>query len=229
MRCFMKKKAKEIPIDDKDLLLEALTHRSWLNEHPEEKTPSNERLEFLGDAVLELVVTQYLFRKFPERTEGSLTSLRASLVRTETLAKVANALSIGKLLRLSHGEALSGGSESQTLLANTFEAVIGAVYLSKGKRKVEQFVKNHLFPELEKIIENNLDKDAKSRLQELVQSQGVSAPIYRVEEETGPDHNKTFTLAVFINGKRFATGTGKSKQQAQQQAAIAALEKYERV
>lgn len=218
---------KAIPVKDPRLLRQALTHRSWLNEHPEEKISSNERLEFLGDAVLELVVTEFLFEKFPRETEGALTSLRASLVRTETLATIAQSLKLGELILLSHGEKISGGKENISLLANTFEAIIGAMYIGHGMRRVKPFIRKHVFPELDNIIANELDKDAKSKLQELIQAKGFPAPVYRVEKELGPDHEKTFMVAVFINGKHSASGTGKSKQQAQQKAASLALEKYD--
>lgn len=219
--------AKSIPVGNNDLLKQALTHRSWLNEHPQGQATSNERLEFLGDAVLELVVTQFLFEKFPEKPEGELTSLRASLVRTETLARIANSLYVGLALKLSHGEELGGGRQNEGLLANTFEAIIGAIYLSRGVTTVKRFVARHLFPELEKILSHRLYRDAKSGLQELVQAKGLPAPIYRVLKEEGPDHNKTFTIAVFVGDKRVCLGTGKSKQEAQQEAAATALETYE--
>jgi ribonuclease-3 len=213
-----------IPVTDPDLFEESMTHRSWLNEHPDSESQSNERLEFLGDAVLELVVTKYLFKTLDDEPEGTLTSLRASLVRTETLAKIARSLQFGKFLKLSHGEELSGGRDNESLLANTFEAVVGAIYLSQGVSKVERFVAKHLLPELQTILKDRSDKDAKSVLQEVVQSKGYPAPTYRVEIERGPDHDKTFEVAVYINGKRNAVGTGKSKQLAQQQAASQALE-----
>jgi ribonuclease-3 len=141
------------------------------------------------------------------------------------LSKVAQSLKLGEKLRLSHGEETSGGRENQTLLANTFEAVIGAIYLNKGKRQVVSFVKKHLLPELDTILKNHLQKDAKSKLQELIQAQSLPAPTYKVEKEEGPDHDKTFTISVLIDGKQIATGIGKSKQTAQQHAASAALEK----
>ena len=213
-----------IPVTDPVLFKESMTHRSWLNEHPDTDSQSNERLEFLGDAVLELVVTKYLYKTLADEPEGTLTSLRASLVRTETLAKIARSLQFGKFLKLSHGEELSGGRDNESLLANTFEAVIGAIYLSQGVSKVERFVTLHLLPELQTILKDRSDKDAKSVLQEVVQSRGFSAPTYRVESESGPDHHKIFEVAVYINGKRNAVGIGKSKQLAQQQAASLALE-----
>jgi len=219
------KKIRGIPIKDEGLVLQALTHRSWLNEHPKERTQSNERLEFLGDAVLELVVTEELYEKFPEEPEGTLTALRSSLVKTETLARIAQVLELGSHLRLSKGEDATGGRENPQLLANVFEAMVGAIYKDSGKTTVKAFVKKHLFPILEEIITNHLDRDAKSLLQEKVQAKGLPAPIYRVEKEEGPDHSKIFTVAVLVNGERVAKGVGKSKQQAQQEGARSALEK----
>lgn len=218
-----------IPISDRMILRETFTHRSWLNEHPDDKSASNERLEFLGDAVLELVVTRFLFDNFPDKPEGTLTSLRSSLVRTETLAKISRKIKIGSLLRLSHGEEVSGGRENESLLANSFEAVVGGIFLSEGMRKASSFIRRHLIPELDEIVRNRLDRDAKSLLQEIVQSKGAAAPTYRVEKELGPDHDKTFTVAVFIDGEKAALGSGKNKQLAQQEAARGALEKLRSV
>lgn len=220
-----KQKNQTIPIKKNELLEQAFTHRSWLNENNAQTQESNERLEFLGDAVLELVVTKYLYENFPQEQEGTLTALRAALVRTETLAKVANKLKLGKRLRLSRGEEVTGGRQNQSLLADTFEALIGAIYLESGKSKVTSFLKKHLLPELKTITKNQLEKDAKSMLQELVQARSLPAPIYKIIKESGPDHKKTFTIEVLINKQRLASGVGKSKQQAQQQAAQAALEK----
>jgi ribonuclease-3 len=221
----MIKPSKNIPIKDKLLLQKALTHRSWLNENVGKTSESNERLEFLGDAVLELIISEYLFNKYPKFNEGVLTAFRASLVKTETLAKVAKSLKLGKILLLSHGEEISGGRQNKSLLADTFEAIIGAIYLDSGKKATSLFLDKHLIPELQDIIDKRLDKDAKSTLQEIAQSQEKETPIYKVLKEEGPDHDKIFTVAVFINGKHVSKGTGKSKQQAQQEAAKKALEK----
>ncbi len=220
------KNHKNIPIQNDELRTRALTHRSWLNENEGIKARSNERLEFLGDAVLELIVTEYLFNKFPLEQEGTLTAYRASLVRTETLAKIGKKLKLGEMIRLSNGEEMSGGRDNQSLLANTFEAIIGAIYLESGKISAETFVTKHLLPELVQVRENHLEKDPKSLLQEKVQSDGYPAPFYKVQKEAGPDHAKTFTVAVYINNKKLSQGNGKSKQQAQQKAAALALEKY---
>jgi ribonuclease-3 len=218
-------KKNRLPIKNKILLTNALTHRSWLNENEDLPEKSNERLEFLGDAVLELVVSEHLYLKFPNQQEGKLTALRASLVRTETLAKIATNLDLGEQIRLSKGEELGGGRKNESLLANTFESVVGAIYLESGKTGAEKFIAKHLLPELSLIIKNHLEKDAKSRLQEIIQARGLPAPEYTVLDETGPDHAKSFTVAVQSEGKQLGTGSGKSKQQAQQNAAAIALEK----
>jgi ribonuclease III len=207
------------------ILEEALTHRSYLNETSSVNT-HNERLEFLGDAVLELAVSQYLFERFPDSPEGELTAYRSSLVKTDTLAAVSKSLGFGDLLRMSKGESLSGGRTNASLLANTFEAVIGALYLDQGFSQVVSFLEEHLFHQIDPIIKTGSYKDKKSHLQEVVQARGYESPVYRVIDEAGPDHNKIFTVACFINNTKIATGTGKSKQTAQQHAAAAALENW---
>lgn len=221
----MQNPRKQIPIKNDALFKKAMTHRSWLNESSRKNQESNERLEFLGDAVLELIVSEHLFQQFPQEQEGKLTALRASLVRTETLAKISEKLHLGEMIFLSKGEELSGGRQNQSLLANTFEAVIGAIFLESGKTAANKFIEKNLLPELEQIITNHLEKDAKSQLQEIIQSQGSTTPVYKVVSETGPDHDKLFTVNVVIDGTQVASGTGKSKQQAQQKAAALALEK----
>ncbi len=220
----------ELPINNSDLLETALTHRSALNE-PESGTTSqrhNERLEFLGDAVLELIISRYLFDNFPHKPEGKLTAFRSALVKTETLAQTAQELSLGQKIYLSKGEELGGGRENQSLLANTMEAVIGAIYLDQGFAAAKDFVKEHIIPKLDKIREQGLDKDSKSRLQELVQAQGQPTPEYQVIKSVGKDHAKTFTVAVKIGDQTVGTGQGSSKQQAQRQAASQALLKFKK-
>jgi len=209
------------------LLEKALRHRSALAANDTyERHESNERLEFLGDAVLELVTTNYLFRQFPKEAEGILTAYRSALVKTTTLARVARKLELGEAILMSKGEAESGGRDNDGLLADTFEAVIGALYLEAGIPAVEVFLKTHLFVEFDQILKEGTYKDAKSELQEAVQADGLPAPTYRVAEERGPDHDKEFTVVVRIGGKNAATGIGKSKQQAQQDAAEKALEQH---
>jgi len=209
----------------------ALTHRSALNEPAISGTNSkvsNERLEFLGDAVLELVVTNYLFEEFPDQPEGTLTAYRSALVRTETLAQVAVELDLGKKLYLSKGEEAGGGRENIGLLADTFEAVVGALYLDQGMDVVVSFVKEVLIPKFEVIKEKKLYKDSKSALQELLQAQGLEAPVYKLVEEQGPDHAKLFTMQVEVKGEVIGLGIGNSKQLAQQRAATQALTKFEK-
>ena len=213
-----------IPIKNKNLLRTALTHRSYLNEH-KSVTTHNERLEYLGDAVIELIVSEFLFKKFTNKPEGDLTAIRSAMVRTETLAKVATDLELGKKLRMSKGEEASGGKTNIALLANTFEAVIGALYLDQGFEVVASFLETHLFTQLNEIMEKALYKDFKSTLQEAVQASGKSTPEYKVIKEEGPDHNKIFTVEVTVDDKVLSQGKGKNKQTAQQQAAASALEK----
>ncbi len=212
---------------DQSLLETALTHRSALNErNPDKPRESNERLEYLGDAVLELVTSEYLFKRFPKEPEGKLTAYRSALVKTETLAQVAKQLNLGEKLKLSKGEEKSGGRHNQSLLANTFEAIVGALYLDQGLESVRKFLHKHLFPKVDAIIKQQTYLDPKSYLQELVQAKGLPTPSYRLVKEAGPDHNKTFTIQVMIENKVAGTGQGKSKQQAQREAAKTAIEKY---
>lgn len=208
---------------NQDLLVTALTHRSALNEGLSSSTESNERLEFLGDAVLELATTQFLFDLFPDEPEGTLTAYRSSLVKTTTLADVANELGLGERLYMSKGEEMTGGRGNYSLLADTFEAVLGAMYLDQGFDVVVAFLRTYLFPKFATIQKEKLYKDPKSQLQELVQSKGYAAPLYEVIKEIGPDHNKDFTIQVVIGGEIRGTGEGRSKQAAQQAAATAAL------
>jgi ribonuclease III len=216
-------KSLSVLFEDQNLLTHALTHRSWVNEHPGKRT-SNERLEFLGDAILEFLSSKDLFKMFPDKEEGYLTVLRANIVNTQSLARAAIVLEIGQHLHLSKGEEDTGGRTNTTLLADTFEAIIGALYLDGGLVKAEKFIKEHLMNSLDEILLLPL-KDPKSRLQELVQSKGSPAPYYDVVEEQGPDHSKEFTIAVVIQGKHIAKATGKSKSEAAQKAAEAALAK----
>jgi ribonuclease-3 len=216
---------QDLPIKNPQLLKEALTHRSYLNEN-KSLDSHNERLEFLGDAVLELVVSEYLFHNFPDKPEGDLTAYRAALVKTTTLAQAATELQLGELLLLSKGEELSGGRTNKSLLANTFEAVLGSLYLDQGFDSVNSFLEANLFPRLESIIKLGLFKDHKSSLQEVVQADGHDSPEYSVVGESGPDHDKEFVVSVKVGGEVLATGKGKSKQSAQQEAAHTALEKY---
>jgi ribonuclease-3 len=215
-----------VPIKNQELLKTALTHRSYLNEH-KSVTTHNERLEYLGDAVIELIVSEFLFNKFPQKPEGDLTAIRSAMVRTETLAQVATSLEFGKNLKMSKGEEASGGKTNVALLANTFEAVIGALYLDQGFESVKSFLKTHLFVKLDEIMEKSLYKDFKSTLQETVQASGKNTPEYSVIKEEGPDHDKVFTVEVKVDNQILSQGKGKNKQTAQQQAAANALEKID--
>ena len=209
------------------LLNTALTHRSALNEFPDISPESNERLEFLGDAVLELVTTEYLFETFKEEQEGVLTSYRSALVKTGTLAEIAIDLKLGEKLNMSKGEEATGGRNNPALLANTMEAVIGALYLDQGYEVVKKFISESLLWKVEEIVSKKLYKDPKSLLQEVVQAKSLGTPIYEVISEEGPDHDKVFTVGVYINDAITGQGTGKSKQLAQQAAASEALKEYE--
>ena len=204
---------------NQSFLITALTHRSALNEHLSTSSESNERFEFLGDAVLELSTTEFLFTLLPHDQESMLTAYRSALVKTTTLATVAQKLDLGTQLFMSKGEEASGGRKNESLLANALEALIGALYLDQGMPAVTEFLKIHLFPLFDEVKEKKLYKDPKSQLQETVQAQGSSAPEYIVIDEQGPDHERQFTVKVMINGVEKGTGTGRSKQLAQQAAA----------
>ncbi len=210
---------------NQQLLETALTHRSYLNEHRSQKLESNERLEFLGDAVLELIVSLYLFQKYLDWPEGQLTTRRAQLVQTKTLTMASQNLQIGSQLRLSRGEKASDGQQNPSILADTFEALIGAVYQDAGFQKAFDFVEQNLLIPAEKMFKEQLPQDFKSQLQELVQAQGHTSPVYKILESFGPDHNKTFKVAVLINQQPEAEAQGKSKQEAEQLTAQKALEK----
>ncbi|GAB4273015.1 MAG: ribonuclease III [Candidatus Promineifilaceae bacterium] len=212
-----------IQFHDYSLLTRALTHRSYLNEHPENALEDNERLEFLGDAVLDFVVGAYLYHRFPEMDEGELTALRAALVRAKTLAEFAQVLDIGRFLRLGYGEAESGGRERIPLLCASFEAVIGAVYLDQGLPAVEALIDRLIGPALDKILRESLHKDAKSEFQVWAQAEFNITPHYEVVKADGPDHAKVFTVQVKVGKDVWGVGKGPSKQKAAQAAAREAL------
>jgi len=213
-----------LPFNDNLLLSRALTHRSFLNEHPE-ALEDNERLEFLGDAVLDFMVGAWLYNHFPEMAEGELTRLRSALVRTEQLADFAEEIDLGSSMRLGRGEAESGGRERPALLCGTFEALIGALYLDAGLPAVRNFVEPMLQPVAMQILADHKDQDPKSMLQEWVQSQGYGPPVYHTIGSSGPEHDKTFEVEVFVNGESYGQGTGHSKQAAAKSAARQALNK----
>jgi len=212
-----------IVFHNKDLLRTALTHRSYLNENPNMGGGHNERLEFLGDAVLELVITEYLYEKFPEKPEGDLTALRASLVNANMLGAVASELDFNNFLLLSRGEAKDIGRARQYILANTFEAVVGAIYLDQGYNPTRDFILRVLTAKLSEILEKKLYRDAKSLFQEEAQERVGITPTYQVIKEWGPDHDKHFIVGVYLGKELVAEGEGASKQMAQQSAAEAAL------
>ncbi len=199
----------------------ALTHRSWVNEHKGVRT-HNERLEFLGDAVLEFVVSKEIYTKFQDKEEGYLTALRANLVNTVSLSEIAKNLNLGDILYLSKGEEDSGGRTNTSLLADTVEAIIGAIFLDRGVVAAEKFIRENLLDNLDARAKSPL-KDSKSVLQEHVQSLSLPAPKYVVSDETGPDHNKTFTIQVLVNGDVWGVGQGRSKSLAEQEAATNAI------
>ena len=208
-----------------DLLVEALTHRSYLNEHREYTGSHNERLEFLGDAVLELAVTDFLFKEFSAKPEGELTSYRAALVNTVSLAETSQALGVNEYLLLSKGEAKDTGRARDVILADAFEAIIGAVYLDSGYAAAEAFIAKNLYGKIDEVIAKGSYQDAKSRFQESAQEKRGITPAYETLSEIGPDHDKRFTVGVYIGTEEIARGEGKSKQEAEQAAAEAGLSK----
>ena len=208
---------------DKNLLMQAFVHRSYLNENPNLSFSHNERLEFLGDAVLELIITDYLYKKFSQHNEGELTAFRAALVNAVTIAEVATSIGMGEFLLLSKGEAKDVGKARQYILANTYEAFLGAVYLDQGYEKSELFVSKTLFPLTDEIVKNKSWRDPKSLVQEKAQEFVGVTPSYKVLSEAGPDHDKHFTTGIFFGADLIAQGKGKSKQEAEQKAATEAL------
>lgn len=219
---------KQIGIDfkDKEVLKTVFIHRSYINEHRSLGLEHNERLEFLGDAVLELVVTDHLYRKYKDN-EGVLTTYRSALVKGEHLAKISKDIGLDACLVMSRGEEKSGGRDKGYLLANAFEALIGAIYLDQGYKAAEDFIKEHVLPRLEDIISSKTFIDPKTNLQEITQGMWNVTPEYRLVNETGPDHAKIFTMEVWAGEQKLAEGQGNSKQNAQMQAAENALSTIE--
>lgn len=219
---------KDIKIEfkNKDLLKTAFTHRSYLNENRKVKIEHNERLEFLGDAVLELSVTDFLFKKFPEKMEGELTSYRAAIVNTVNLSNVASKVGVNDYLLLSKGESKDTGRARMIILADTTEAIIGAIYLDQGYKEAERFIHSVILgnTDIDKIVKEKLWMDAKSRFQEIAQDVTGLTPSYKLVKESGPDHDKVFTVGVFLGSDKIALGNGQSKQEAEQMAAEKALE-----
>lgn len=218
-------KVLEFEFKDKDLLRQAFTHRSYINENKRLKIGHNERLEFLGDAVLELIITEYLYDKFPDKPEGDLTSYRSALVNSNTLSDIAQKLGMEKFLLLSKGESKDTGRARQYILANTYEAVIGAMFLDQGYDPTAKFIERTVFPLTDNIVKGKLWLDAKSHFQEKAQEETGITPSYRSVSEMGPDHYKHFTVAVFLGEDLIAEGEGHSKQEAEQSAAQNGLKK----
>ncbi|HOZ16368.1 MAG TPA: ribonuclease III [Candidatus Portnoybacteria bacterium] len=215
----------KIKFKNKKLLEQAFVHRSYLNENPGCETEQNERLEFLGDAVMELVVTNYLFQKFPKNPEGDLTAWRAALVNSKMLSEVASRLGFNDYLILSKGESQDNGRARQFILANTLEATIGAIYLDCGYDKAEEFILKNIICELKRVLDEKLYVDPKSYFQEQAQGKVGITPYYKVRNEEGPDHCKKFIVGVYLNDELIAEGEGPSKQSAQEDAARKALKK----
>ena len=218
-------RALDISFSDEWLLKQAFVHSSYLNENPDFTLPSNERLEFLGDAILDFIVTERIYKEFPELPEGELTTIRSSLVCRETLAEAAFSLKLGDWLLLGEGEEANGGRVRQSNLANAMEALIGAIYLNQGLAKAKEFVLRQLEPILEKIKAGEMTPNYKALVQELVQKEKRSAPVYHLVEAIGPDHDKQFTVEVLIEGEILGRGTGKNKKAAETEAARSAWEK----
>jgi len=224
MKDFSKlEKELNISFKNKDLLIQAFCHRSYLNENPNFYLEHNERLEFLGDAVLELVVTEYLYKNYPQKAEGELTNWRAALVNAKMLSEMARELGLNDFLLLSRGEAKELGKARQYILANTFESLIGALYLDQGYKICQNLIEKKLIVKLPEILEKGLFKDAKSLFQEEAQEKTGITPIYKVVKEWGPDHAKHFIVGVFLNKELVAKGEGSSKQEGEEKAAENAL------
>lgn len=212
---------------DKTLLQRALTHRSYINENPDFPLEDNERLEFLGDAVLDFIVGELLYHRFPEMKEGQLTNLRSALVRTETLARFAGEIGLGECLQMGKGEQEAGGRQRPAILCGAFEALVGALYLDQGIEATRQFLMPILEPAIQQVLSNDSNKDPKSLLQELAQGEHKITPTYRTISEHGPDHAKQFTVEALLAGVAYGQGTGFNKQQAAQAAAQAALKRLQ--
>ena len=216
-----------LTFDDPNLLITAFKHRSYLNITNEERIASNERLEFLGDAVLDLIVTQYLYEKFPKRAEGQLSKIKSILVSKPVLAEISAELSFGTLILINKGEEKTGGRQRHSILSDTLEALIGAIYLDKGIENARTFIHTHLLSKFKSIVQRELYTNFKSILLEHAQSNFSSLPEYRVLEEMGPDHDKRFVIGVYLDDKEIGRGQGKSKKIAEQEAAKKALQQFD--
>lgn len=217
-----------IEFKNKSLLKMAFTHRSYLNENRGKGLENNERLEFLGDAVLELIISTYLYEKHPQKTEGDLTSIRAAIVRTESLAEETRRIGLGQYLKMSKGEEDSGGKDKEYLLANLYEATLGAIYLEHGYEVCKDFVSRTLLLKIDKIISQKLFIDPKTKIQEIMQSKFKLTPTYEILKEDGPDHDKVFTVGLYKGTEILSEGNGQSKQKAEEDAAKNAIDKIEK-
>ncbi|HNW71914.1 MAG TPA: ribonuclease III [Candidatus Paceibacterota bacterium] len=213
----------KVSFKDKNLLKQAFIHRSYINENPSAGLSHNERLEFLGDAVLEIIVTDFLYKKYPSYTEGELTALRSALVNAIIISEIANNIGMNDFLLLSKGESKDNGKARQYILANTYEALVGAIYLDQGYKVADTFISKTILPRTEEIVSKKLWRDAKSLVQEKAQEFVNVTPSYKVLHETGPDHDKHFTVGIFFGTDLISEGKGKSKQEAEQSAALSAL------
>lgn len=217
----------ELDFKNPDLLDESLTHSSYVNEREKGACHDNEALEFLGDAVLGIVVSHHLYHQFPSQPPGHYSALKAALVNKATLAECARTISLGNYVRLGHGEELSNGRERESVLANALEALIGAIFLDGGLTAARKFVLRLIAPCLDKLVQEEVQRDSKSLLQSITQDRYKTLPTYRVVSETGPDHKRSFEVELSINGKTYGKGTGRSKKAAEQKAAKEALHKLE--
>lgn len=222
-------KSLNIQFKNQSFLELAFTHRSYLNEARQKYLTSNERLEFLGDTILSFIVSNFLYQQFPKIPEGDLTNYRSALVCARTLSVVAKKLNLGLYLKMSKGEENGGGKDNPSLLANTVESLIGAIYLDKGVNTTRDFIYKFILPNLTEIIKNKRVKDYKSLFQEVVQEKSKISPVYKVLDSWGPDHAKNFKIGVFINKELISQGCGKSKQEAEQEAAKTGIEKWEKI
>lgn len=213
----------KVTFKDKNLLKQAFTHRSFINENPGANLSHNERLEFLGDAVLELIVTDFLYKKYPQYAEGELTALRSALVNAIIISEIAADIGMNDYLLLSKGEAKDNGKARQYILANTYEALVGAMYLDQGYEVTNKFITKTLLPKTSEIVNKKLWRDAKSLVQEKAQEFVLVTPAYKVLNQSGPDHDKHFTIGIYFGKDLIAEGKGKSKQEAEQKAAESAL------
>lgn len=218
-----------LKFNNPELFKNSLIHRSYLNEVSDKSINNNERLEFLGDAVLELIVTEFLFEKYPDKAEGELTSFRAATVKTDSLAETALTMGIGEYIFMSRGEEITGGRKRPYILANTFEAILGSVYIDQGFEAARQLVTRFLLPKIDKIVSERLDIDSKSKLQEMCQDEFNITPVYDLISAVGPDHSKVFTMGLKVDKKIIARGKGKNKQEAEQNAASEAIRNWDSI